>query len=428
MKVLHVSTSDSFGGAARAAHRIHAAQVASGMESSMLVLYKGTSDPRVAIVSKSLPKRIGDVIRRAWFDFHHRAWRTDNPVLHTFGDFGADIVDELNACDADVLNLHWVSKLLSIADIGRLRKPLVWTLHDMWPFCGGEHYAADAAEVRFRDGYSAGNRPINEHGPDLNRRSWEAKRRAWAGLPVTIVSPSSWLADCARQSVLFAGADVHVIPNTLDTDLSWRPIAQQAARKELGLPAHLKLVLTGAMGGKEDPRKGGDLLEQVMQLVVSHSRVEVELVIFGQTAPTSGQAYACRTHWLGEVSSDRFLALAYAAADVMVVPSRQDNLPNTAVEAQACGTPVAAFSVGGLPDIVVHRETGFLARPFNVNDMADGIIWLLEDDARIMLLRNKARDNALSRFSPHQVAAKYKYVYEGALRQMRRPRTAERRA
>ena len=190
---------------------------------------------------------------------------------------------------------------------------------------------------------------------------------------------------------------------------------RDVARMALGLPLDKRLLLMGTVDGSADPRKGADLLREAIRRVVADPAGAVELAIYGQSAPAQGDDWPCRVHWLGPVRDDRVLALAYSSADMMVVPSRQDNLPNTAVEAQACGVPVVAFDVGGLPDIVVHRESGWLAKPFDAGDLAAGILWVLEDEARWLSLSRAARENAVARFSPAVVAAQYAAVYEQVL-------------
>lgn len=418
MRILHLNHSDQQGGAARAAYRIHRCLVDGGIDSRMRVLLKGGADDSVmASAQRSIQQRIGDMFYRRWLAHTRRNWRTDNPILHTFGQIGTGLVDELHACDADILNLHWVSGMLSVADIGRLNKPIVWTLHDMWAFCGGEHYAPDDSTARFRLGYRPDNQPAGESGPDMNRRTWVAKRSAWADQHFTIVSPSHWLADCARQSVLFADAAVHVVPNPLDTRYPWRPIPRETARTALNLPLNRKLILTGAQGGVADPRKGGDLLrDTIARITAARRNADIELLIFGQSPSTGNGTWPCPVHWLGAVTDDRVLALAYSAADTMVVSSRQDNLPNTAIEAQACGTPVVAFDIGGLPDIVIHQETGWLAKPFDTDDLATGITWVIDDPARARVLGSQSRTQAVKRFSPDVIAQQYQRVYRSMLR------------
>ncbi len=419
MKILHVSYGDSDGGAARAAYRIHRALVASGIDSRMRVLYRSTADDRViAGTPQPITARLMQKLHRRWLLHARRGWYTDNPVLHTFGQIGAGLVDELNTSDADVLNLHWISGMLSVRDIGRLKKPLFWTLHDMWAFCGGEHYASDDNGARFRKGYSADNRPSIERGPDLNRQTWEAKRRAWAHQRFTVISPSRWLADCARQSALFSDVAVHVIPYPLEVEHLWRPIPREAARVALGLPPDKKLILMGADGGVADPRKGGDLLRDAMARVAARQPGEVELMIYGQSNSSSADTWPCPVHWLGVVRDDRVLALAYSAADVMVVPSRQEAFGQTASEAQACGAPVVAFDIGGLPDIVTHRATGWLAKAFDSADLAEGVLWLLADEARHITIAAAARRQAVKRFAEPVIAAKYAELYHQVLNQL----------
>ena len=418
MKVLHVSTADSSGGAARAAYRLHRALLDIGMDSQMRVLSSGLDDATVKGGNpRSIARRGLEKLHKRHINRTQRNWYTDNPVPHTFGQIGAGLVNELNNSDVDILNLHWVTGMLSIPDIGRLQKPIVWTLHDMWAFCGAEHYASDEVQARFRSGYRVGNRPSGERGPDLNRKTWEAKRRAWAKQTFTLVSPSEWLADCARDSALLGHCPVEVVPNPLDTKYPWRPVPQPVARTALGLPSDAKLILMGADGGVRDPRKGGDLLRAAMTRVMEHTaKDDVRLLIFGQSATSASQdAWPCPVHWLGPVRDDRALALTYSAVDIMVVPSRQDNLPNTATEAQACGTPVVAFAIGGLPDIVEHQTTGWLAKPFDIEDLATGIRWMLWGEGRCPTVRGSARNLAVQRFAGPGVAERYKEIYLQAI-------------
>ena len=417
MKILHISSSDYQGGAARAAYRIHRALVEYGIDSRMRVLYSGTDDDRVTAgaKSRSMIDRLALKLYDRWLNYTHRGWYTENPILHTFGQISAGLADEINASDADVVNLHWISKMMSVKDIGRLKKPIVWRLADMWAFCGGEHYAPVDPESRFIKGYLSSNRPLGERGPDLNRQTWLAKRRAWGRQHFTIICTTRWLADCARQSVLFANSPIHVIPNTLDVHETWRPINKQVARIALNLPLDKKLILMGADWGLSNPYKGADLLIEAIERIASRNVDGFELVVFGQVKPTEQAQYPCPVHWLGKVTDDRILTLAYSAADVMVVPSRQEAFGQTASEAQACGTPVVAFGIGGLPDIVIHKETGWLAKAFDTEDLAEGILWILADAQRHASLSAASRQEAIERFAGPVVAAKYASIYRDVL-------------
>lgn len=331
--------------------------------------------------------------------------QTGNLVTHSPSVLPSGRVQAFNSSDADVLHLHWVQgEMLSIEDIGRLRKPVVWTLHDMWAFCGAEHYTDD---YRWRQGYRSDNRPAYERGFDLNRWTWQRKLRHWKR-PMQIVAPSQWIADCVRESALMGDWPVTVVPNCVDTD-RWKPVDQCLARTLLGLPADTPLLAFGAMGGGGDPRKGFDLLA----CALDHLRGEIhglELVVFGQLAPLNPPDLGFPVHYFGHLYDDVSMRLLYSAADALVVPSRQDNLPNTAVEAQACGVPVVSFSIGGLPDIVDHERTGYLARAYSSEDLASGINWVLNKSERLVI-RGQARSSALEKFTYSRVAKLYNDVY-----------------
>ncbi len=415
MNILQLSTDDFSGGASRAAYRLHQALCAQGLDSRMRVLVHQTANARVIAGRgpRSFEQKVRDRVARVLRDRRARQFRTDNLILHSYGQVSAGLVGEINASPADVLNLHWIVNLLSVEDIGRLRKPIVWTLHDMWAFCGGEHYAPDNVGARFGHGYLNDNRPAGEHGPDLNREAWERKRRAWADQSFQIVAPSRWMAGCVRDSVLFRNTPVRVIPNPIEMEQLWRPLSKRFAHAALGLDPNKQYVLSGSAGGSPH-LKGEDLLLKAMARVAAARGQEIEILIFGQFRPLHDQDWPCRVHWLGPVRDDHVMATIYSACDLMVVPSRQDNLPNTAVEANACGAPVVGFEIGGLPDIVSHQESGWLARAFDTDMLGDGILWMLSDPQRLAKLSAQARKIALARYSGQAVTQQYLQVYEEA--------------
>jgi glycosyltransferase involved in cell wall biosynthesis len=336
---------------------------------------------------------------------------TTNPILHSPAFLPSNWVKRLNSSDADVVHLHWIAgEMLSITDIRNIDKPVVWTLHDMWAFCGAEHYTE---EFRWREGYHSGNRPAYESGFDLNRWTWERKRQHWKK-PMQIVTPSRWLADCARESALMRGWPVTVIPNCLDTE-RWRPMEQTLARDLLGLPANVPLLMFGAIGGGRDPRKGFDLLTAAIEYLRGEAP-GAEMVVFGQLAPRTPPDLGYPIHYTGHLHDDLSLRALYSAADALIVPSRQDNLPNIAVEAQACGTPVVAFDTGGLPDIIEHQRTGYLAEPFEAESLAQGIIWALSHRATGRP-RKQARLRSVELFSQIGVVDSYREIYRAVMDQ-----------
>lgn len=409
MKIFQVNYSDINGGAARAAYRIHHALRRSGVDSTMLVNVAASGDWTVQGPQTKLGK-VGARIRPQVGALAKTFFRTGNPIIHSSAILPSSWPKRLNRSDADVLNLHWVAgEMMSICDIGRLRKPVVWTLHDMWAFCGAEHHTDD---TRWREGYRADNRPTHESGFDLNRWTWARKRNRWRH-PIHIVTPSRWLTDCVRESALMRDWPVTVVPNPIDTD-HWQPVERSLARSLLGLPPDAPLLLFGAMGGVCEPHKGFDLLLGALE----HLRgqiPEMQLVVFGQLAPPQPPDLGFPVHYTGHLHDDLSLRVLYSASNVLVLPSRQDNLPNTGVEALACGTPVVAFNTGGLPDIVEHQRTGYLAEAFDPEDLANGIRWVLSDTERMKALAVDARAVAVERFSNEVVVPQYLAVYAEAM-------------
>jgi glycosyltransferase involved in cell wall biosynthesis len=318
--------------------------------------------------------------------------------------------------------------MLSIKDIGNIRKPLVWTLHDMWAFSGAEHYVADDSAARWRQGYQLSNRPKSEKGFDLNTWTWQRKQKSWKHpKPIHIVTPSRWLTECAAQSELMNGWPMHVVPNPLNTEL-WKPVDKATARELLHLPANAPLLMFGAIGGAADPRKGFDLLREALTFLKSaqtkalassqttpSSLQDLELVIFGQHAPQVPEDLEFPVHYMGHVHDDVSLRLLYSAADVMVVPSRQEAFGQTASEALACGTPVVAFNATGLMDVLEHQVSGYLAKPFEAEDLAIGIEWLFSELAKSNQLNIAARKRAVNVFSYPVVAEQYEAIYRQAI-------------
>ncbi|NDY42303.1 glycosyltransferase [Dissulfurirhabdus thermomarina] len=408
MNIHHLNYSDLSGGAARAAYRIHHALLKHGLRSRLCVDHANSNEPSVCGPLGTWRKTLA-ALRPRVGALATGILRTGNPVLHSPAILPSRWPDRINSGDADVVHLHWIcGEMLSIPDLARIRKPIVWTLHDMWAFCGAEHYTEDC---RWREGYRRGNRPPHESGFDLNRWTWRRKRTHWRR-PLHIATPSRWLADCVRESALMHGWPVTVVPNPIDID-RWRPLDQAMARSLLGLPADTPLVLFGSMDGGRDPRKGFDLLLDALAHL--HEKMEkLHLVVFGQPAPDRPPEPGFPVHYIGHLHDDISLCLLYNAADVLVIPSRQDNLPNTGVESLACGTPVVAFDTCGLPDIVEHKRTGYLARAFDTEDLAEGISWVLVDRERHRMLRTHARAAAVSRFSEKVIIPRYIDWYKQA--------------
>lgn len=401
MKILHLSTFDTAGGAARASYRIHQSLKNAGVDSQMLVQYKKGNDHTVSSFEDKVRARLKLSIdalplmiypdRKHWFSLQ---WVPNS------------IAKKVNQINPDIINLNWICNgYLSVETIAKLNKPLVWTLQDLWPFTGGCHYnyGCDRYEK------DCGSCPqLNSHShKDLSHRTWQRKAKAWKNLNLTIVAPSHWIAECAASSSLFQNSRIEVIPFGLDTT-KYKPINKQVAREALNLPRDKQLVLFGAISATEDQRKGFHLLVPALKnSKISEGQEKIELVVFGSQAPENPLDINCQVNYLGNFNDDFSLALAYSAADVMVVPSIQESFGQTASESLACGTPVVAFDATGLKDIVDHQQNGYLAQPFAIEDLARGIDWVLGDPARHQQLSQRARQKAEQEFAFSTQASRY---------------------
>ena len=434
MNILHVCASDISGGASRAAYRIHRSLVQHGeakeLQSRLRVIQKLSDDPTVIggppVAERGFWQgRIGRRILPRLKQKSCREFRTGNPELHSTAwpatGMGQELLNWHRRGEADVVHLHWLGDAtLSIEEIGRLPMPLVWTLHDQWPFCGAEHYTSPPKEgetastdERFVLGYTAASRPDHETGPDLNRLTWQRKRMAWRR-PIHIVATTTWLADCARRSALMGSWPISVIPYPLDLN-SWAPFDQRQARALLQLPQDRPLVLFGAIRGTNDPRKGADLLLEALlrlqPLIQGTSLENMELVVFGQSPPAEPPKLGFPIHYRGRLQDDLSLRLHYAAADVMVVPSRQEAFGQTASEAQACGTPVVCFRTGGLTDVVEHGYTGLCVNPFDPISLSEGIKLICEKQELCVSMGVAARERATKLWDPKRISSLYRELY-----------------
>ena len=289
--------------------------------------------------------------------------KSSNSVHRSFGLISRGITPALERLQPEVVHLHWMgSGTMSLREIGEIARPVVWTLHDSWPFCGAEHHPESPVDVRFRESYSRASRSPGNSRADVDAWTFRRKKRLF-GNPRWLVGPSTWMVDQAATAALTHGWPATVIPNPIDTDV-FAPVDQQEARRRLGIDPDAQLVLFGGMAAAQVHGKGWDLLEQALQSLAPNGQ-QWEVRIFGADAPVAEVAGVPITS-IGVVDDPRTLATWYSAADVHVVPSRMESFSQTAAEAIACGTPVVAFKVGGLTDVVADADLGILVEPFDV--------------------------------------------------------------
>jgi glycosyltransferase involved in cell wall biosynthesis len=407
MRAAIVSTSLA-GGAGGAAARLARGLTGAGVDARVVIedVEGGGGDALVPIAPSLLEKikrelhNVSPVQR-----YHERRTslfspqRASNRVARTIA-----------ALEPDVVNLHWVcAGFVPVDALATLGAPIVWTLHDQWPFTGGCHYSEGCE----RYAKSCGDCPVlgSDRDDDLSRDVWERKERAWKDVDITVVSPSRWLADCARRSSLFRRRRIEVIPYGIDLDtFDHAPDGKRAARTELGLPTDGALVLFGAWD--DTPRKGLDELTKSLRILSESSDVEeLQLASFGGGWNFDSLG-GLPVHSLGHIDDPARLALAYAAADCFVLPSREDNLPTTVLESMASATPCVAFGVGGVPDMIDDGETGLVVEPGDTGAIARAILRLVNDTGLRGRLGKNARNKAEREYGAALEAGRYAALFD----------------
>ena len=409
MKVLHLSSFDLVGGAARAAYRTHQGLRIAGVDSQMLVQYKKGSDRAVFSFEDQVRSRLRSSLDALPLKLYPKRESWFSPQW--FPDSVATKVKQINP---DIINLNWICNgYLRLENLAKFNKPLVWTLQDMWAFTGGCHYSSGCDQYQ----KSCGNCPqLKSHTSwDLSSWIWQRKASTWKDLNLTIVAPSLWMAKCASSSSLFKGLRVQIIPFGLDPTV-FKPIESKLARKRLNLPQDKQLVLFGAINATGDIRKGFHLLQTALKsLSKTHWQNCIELVIFGSDRPENPTVLGFPSHYLGSIQDDSLLRLVYSAADVMIAPSIEEAFGQTASESLACGTPVIVFKDTGLADIVDHHQNGYVANYCDSEDLVKGITWILEDKERHQQLRASAREKAEREFDMKLQAHRYLSLFREIL-------------
>lgn len=415
MKITHLSTYHLSGGAAIAATRLHRALLRAGIESTLLVEQVAKPEPGVVGLSEGFLGRKWTTARFALDRLTFVPHEKDKSVRFHFSpaQVGANVVEHPAVREADVLHLHWTNfgflSLIGLEKLVRLGKPIVWTLHDQWAFTGGCHFSRGCTRYLTqcqRCPY------LRNPGPnDLSARTFTRKAAILTpDTPLQIVTPSRWMADEARESRLLEWFPVTTIPNTIDQTV-YRPLDRNAALARFGLTDPSRPRLLFGSFNITDPRKGFQYFADALKLLrQQHPNLEPELLVFGKGGEElSGLPYSVRP--LGVLTNDEDIVAAYNAADAMVVPSLEDNLPNTIVEALSCATPVVAFKTGGIPEMIRQFKTGYLADVADTPKLMNGLAFILNHPNRNEL-RQQARQSAGDLFGEEAVVREHIFLYQ----------------
>ena len=432
-KVLFVNTNDAHGGAARAAMRIMQGVKQQGIKAQMFVKYKHTVLEDVVSLYNFLPKGwlygildwVAAKCKNKWQHLQWRPYRKKKENVFMSDARGTRLHGALQQLDYDILHLHWINqRFIKLHDLPK-DKPIVWTLHDSWPFCGVCHYFDDCQRYMTH----CDDCPLLHSGKekDLAYRVFETKMRAYNGLNLHIVTPSKWLGDCAKQSALFSQFPVTVIPNCLDTDV-YRPLSDDDLNQNIssaiaqnlvfcnlkrvaGEKAEKPMILYGAMDAATNRIKGFASLLSALQILDKHG-FEANLVVFGASESDLPMEFEHITvRFVGYVSDTNLLVTLYNLADVMVVPSLTENLSCAIMESLSCATPVCCFAIGGNGDMVEHKVNGYLAKEQDSEDLAMGIRWCLENN-QDGSLSQAARDKVLREYTIDRVGERYVDLYK----------------
>ena len=405
MKVLHVVAGDLGGGAARGALWLHLAQRAIGIDSTLLTSGQNESGcPSVITLAGSPTQRLKFSLLSQLGMLPARFYRKRQPSLFNTGFEGIDLTKHDAYRDADLIHLHWINGLVRMRTLRKVKKPIVWTMRDMWPLTGGCHYSMNCD--RYKVGCGQCPQLASRSLRDL---SWLVVRNKRTSLPrrMQLVGISNWLSSCAADSYIFQDFRIETISNNIDTS-QFFPVETKLARQMLGLPDGKRIILTGAQQIRV-AYKGFDLFVEATKGL---SREDVHLVLVGKISADDLSLLRQSHTSLAFLADDVSLRLAYSAADVFVAPSRMEAFGKMLAEAMACGTPVVCFDAAGPADIVDHKVTGYKARPFAAEDLRCGIQWVLDQDpAAHERLREDARERALALFDSQVIAQQYAELY-----------------
>lgn len=418
MRILIINTSEKIGGAAIAANRLTDALRNNGIQTKMLVRDKKTDRVTVIGLKKSFWKIWKFVWERIviWKANH---FKKHNLFAVDIANTGTDITQLPEFTQADIIHLHWINQgMLSLKNLQKIfssGKPIVWTMHDMWPCTGICHHARECNKYQQECQhcpylYKGGGKK------DLSNQTYKAKKELYKLSTITFVTCSQWLRERAGQSLLLNGHPIIQIPNPINTNL-FRPGNKQEARMKSGLPTDKKLILFGC-AKITDKRKGIDYFIQSCQVLTEkHPEMikDLVVVVYGKDSEQLKPLVPFEVYPLNYISNEKDLVNVYNAVNLFVTPSLEENLPNTIMEAMACGIPCVGFNVGGIPEMIDHLHNGYVAEYKSAEDFANGIYWALSE-GEYQSLSEEARRKVTSSYSESSIAKKYIEIYNKLIR------------
>lgn len=419
LKVVHLNTYDGNGGAGRACLRLNRALLDHNVDSKIIVHYKFGNNPAIKSFNPGIVQKAYAaatiVIERLLAKLLLKPLRTP----FSFSWFGRSVIHHPDVKSADVIHLHWVNHgFLNpkyLTEIAKLNKPVVWTFHDSNAFTGGCHVRYSCDHFLRECGFC----PLlkDPSANDISHQIWKQKNKAYQHLNFTIIAPGSWMLGSVQASSLMQGRQVQQIPNTLETDV-FKPSDKKQAKQRAGFDPDKFIFLSGFMPSRKDLHKGTQYLLESMQLLkdkMGSNADQIELVVFGNRDTDDMPDFPFKTTFLGTIKDDEKLVNCYNAADAFLIPSLEDNLPYTVMESLACGTPVVAFTTGGIPDMVQHDYNGYLAVYRSAQSFAEGMEWIVNYPDKEKLCQ-QARQTVMDKFAEAVIAQKHIELYSQLLK------------
>ncbi len=410
MKVLHIGFSDRSGGAAIGMMRLHNSLKNIDVNSKVLVNEKLTNSVDVIGPSGSIEMLMSDIKiilarqKKFFYNFNQK-------YSHSLNIFSSNILKKIKKINPDIVNLHWINnEQISIKDISKINKPIVWTFHDMWPMCGGEHYTDND---RFVKGYQNTSKDISERGFDINKYLWNKKKNLWSSKINHVICGSNWLKSKAEKSYLFKNNKISIIPPALD-EKEWVPVDKIQARKILKLPLEKKILLFMSTNGSKDERKGFIFIEKLFDEIFNNNKNIILLNVGNEKNEKFGDKIInINKSFNGDPLT---LKLIYSAADLLLAPSLLEAFGQVAIESASCGTPAIAFKNTGLEDTIIHKKTGYLANYMDQKDFNNGVNWILNElENNRSNFFNSSINFTKDNFSTKIIAKKYYEIYNSIL-------------
>ncbi len=408
MKVLHLNYTDKVGGAAKAVFKLNNELRNLGINSQLLVRKKTIDNP-IIIEYKSLFDKILKKYK-PYLDFLPLYFYPKRERTYwNNGWFPTGIIKEIKKNDPDIVQLNWVSNgFISLKEIGKIEKPIVWRLSDSWAFTGGCHIPYQC--LNYVEGCGKCPHLNSIKKKDLSFYILKSKIKHWNNLNITIIAPSKWMANCAANSSVFRNKKIVVIPTGIDIDV-FKPMDKISLRKELNFSIEKKIVLFGAYSSTTDKNKGFEYLISALNCFSSEEKANIELLVFGNENDEKTIDLGFHITYLGYVENTNEMAKYYSLADLFVLPSLLENLSNAMIESFGCSTPVVAFNSGGNSDIIDHKINGYLAELHNYSDLKNGIEWILWNP-EIETIRMNARNKVIEKFDIKKIAQDYEDIYK----------------